>query len=159
MGSTASSTGGEDEVDKADWDKVFVRLTGGNVEGAILDNTKPTNLGPRRSSAGISTPRRGTLNVESDPFLKPPSNRSSFMKSTLVGSRSSIFKGVTLPDPKSRVIVLDNLENYVMGEESYTLEIEYGLPRSQLCRLETQRGNSFCSLVPSQGSKKAEAGG
>ena len=35
----------------------------------------------------------------------------------------------------SRSIEIDKLEKYILGKKSVELEIEFGIPRSQLCRL------------------------
>ena len=130
MGNAGSSTELEEGgIDEDAWDKLFEKLTGGSIEGTILDSKPRTDLGPRRGT------RPSELNMEEGTsFLEVPKTRS------LMGSRSSIASALGIastprPDPKDRTIDLDLLEKYVMGiKESYTLEIEYGIPRSQLCR-------------------------
>jgi len=117
----------DDDIDDEAWKKLFLRLTGGNEEGALLTNEKTTNLSPKES-----LPRTNSKH-ESLGLLAPPSGSLS----RLSLSRLSVTRlaGTPLPDLKDRTIDLDTLEKYIMGvKESYTLEIEYGIPRSQLCK-------------------------
>ena len=132
MGNKKSGTdpemGIDDDIDDEAWKKLFLRLTGGNEEGALLTNEKTTNLSPRKESL----PRTNSKH-ESVGLLSPPSGSLS----RLSLSRLSVTRlgGTPLPDLKDRTIDLDTLEKYIMGvKESYTLEIEYGIPRSQLCK-------------------------
>ena len=117
----------DDDIDDEAWKKLFLRLTGGNEEGALLNNAPTTNLSPKES-----LPRTNSKH-ESLGLLAPPSGSLS----RLSLSRLSVTRlaGTPLPDLKDRTIDLDTLEKYIMGvKESYTLEIEYGIPRSQLCK-------------------------
>ena len=130
--SHTSEDSNEDISDEA-WTKLFQRLTGGNEEAQILSNTPKTNLGPRRVSSKPEMAREGTgLLSAGTSLLAPPANTVS---TTPRGSVLSIFTPTPLPDIKERTIDLDTLEKFIMGvKESYTLEIEYGIPRSQLRR-------------------------
>lgn len=118
----------DDDIDDEAWKKLFLRLTGGNEEGALLKNAPTTNLSPRKESLPRTNSKHESLGL-----LAPPSGSLS----RLSLSRLSVTRlaGTPLPDLKDRTIDLDTLEKYIMGvKESYTLEIEYGIPRSQLCK-------------------------
>ena len=132
MGKIKSGTDPEaridDDIDDEAWKKLFLRLTGGNEEGALLKNAPTTNLSPRKESLPRTNSKHESLGL-----LAPPSGSLS----RLSLSRLSVTRlaGTPLPDLKDRTIDLDTLEKYIMGvKESYTLEIEYGIPRSQLCK-------------------------
>ena len=116
-------TGIKNDIDDEAWKKLFLRLTGGHEEAALLTNEKTTNLSPSRINS----------KHENLGLLAPPSGSLS----RLSLSRLSVTRlgGTPLPDLKDRTIDLDTLEKYIMGvTESYKLEIEYGIPRSQLCK-------------------------
>ena len=124
---TDPETGIDDDIDDEAWKKLFLRLTGGHEEAAALTNGKNTNLSPKES-----LPRNNSKH-DSLGLLAPPAGSLS----RLSLSRLSITRlGATpLPDLKDRTIDLDTLEKYIMGvKDSYKLEIEYGIPRSQLCK-------------------------
>ena len=126
---TDPETGIDDDIDDEAWKKLFLRLTGGHEEAPLLDNGKNTNLSPSRKE---SLPRTNSKH-DSLGLLAPPAGSLS----RLSLSRLSVTRlgGTPLPDLKDRTIDLDTLEKYIMGvKESYTLEIEYGIPRSQLCK-------------------------
>ena len=53
---------------------------------------------------------------------------------TLTAPRLSLTDTDRLLDAKKRSIEIDKLEKYILGKKSVELEIEFGIPRSQLCR-------------------------
>ena len=50
--------------------------------------------------------------------------------------RLSLTDTDRLLDATKRSIEIDKLEKYILGKKSVELEIEFGIPRSQLCRWE-----------------------
>ena len=132
MGNITSGTDPEPgidyDIDDEAWKKLFLRLTGGHEEAALLTNEKTTNLSPRKESLPRTNSKHDSLGL-----LAPPAGSLS----RLSLSRLSVTRlgGTPLPDLKDRTIDLDTLEKYIMGvKDSYKLEIEYGIPRSQLCK-------------------------
>ena len=53
---------------------------------------------------------------------------------SLSAPRLSLTDTDRLLDAKKRSIEIDKLEKYILGKKSVELEIEFGIPRSQLCR-------------------------
>ncbi len=52
----------------------------------------------------------------------------------LSAPRLSLTDTDRLLDATKRSIEIDKLEKYILGKKSVELEIEFGIPRSQLCR-------------------------
>ena len=48
--------------------------------------------------------------------------------------RLSLTDTDRLLDAQKRSIEIEKLEKYILGKKSVELEIEFGIPRSQLCR-------------------------
>ena len=116
-------------IDEDAWEKLFTKLTGGS-EG---EKAGRTNLEHRTSSFVINQNKTTTDGLLAVPEPSPPNGNSPH------GSRKSLAwiygQSEPLLPSKERKIDLDRLEKHIMGvKESYTLEIEYGIPRSQLCR-------------------------
>ena len=116
-------------IDEDAWEKLFTKLTGGS-EG---EKAGRTNLDHRTSSFVLNRPQ-----TTADGFLAVPEASRSNGNSPH-GSRKSLASIFGQSEPllpsKERKIDLNMLEKHIMGvKESYTLEIEYGIPRSQLCR-------------------------
>ena len=128
MGNTKSATdrgmGSTDDIDEEGWIKLFLRLTGGKEER----DKSTTNLSPRRESIPRPCSKHESLGL-----LAPPSGSLSRLSLSRLSVKG--LGGTPLPDLKDRTIDLDTLEKHIMGvKESYELEIEYGIPRSQLCK-------------------------
>ena len=54
--------------------------------------------------------------------------------SSCTAPRLSLTDTDRLLDATKRSIEIDKLEKYILGKKSVELEIEFGIPRSQLCR-------------------------
>ena len=135
---------GELETDKnmddIEWMKLFIQLTGGYGD-VVTDNDSDNR---RVSISTLSTPQTcqklSCKRKSVDEKMSPPGSGDPRMKSRLSlptlppAPRLSLTDTDRLLDAKKRSIEVEKLEKYILGKKSVELEIEFGIPRSQLCR-------------------------
>lgn len=123
------------------WERLFAELTGGTEEGIagsrsrinlqedVPDSTK------RLQQARASVPNQLAPPPQlSPPAISPCPSVSSFRRWSQTSPRLSLKSREPLLQPKDRFIKIEALEQYILGKKSVELEIEYGIPRSHLCR-------------------------
>ena len=143
-----------DKMDDIEWMKLFIQLTGGYGD-VVTENRSRTNLSNIDETEDDSENRRVSISTLSTPQtcqkltckrksvddkMPPPGSGDPRMKSRLSlptlppAPRLSLTDTDRLLDAKKRSIEVEKLEKYILGKKSVELEIEFGIPRSQLCR-------------------------
>ena len=72
-----------------------------------------------------------SLEAEADPRRL---SKTRLSLPALSAPRLSLTDTDRLLDATKRSIEIEKLEKYILGKKSVELEIEFGIPRSQLCR-------------------------
>lgn len=139
------------DMDDKAWLQLFIQLTGGYAD-VMMESRSRTNLStlepdtPRddvdsssRCVMALSTPimiaKRKLVNesleAEADPRRL---SKTRLSLPSLSPPRVSLTDTDRLLDATKRSIEIEKLEKYILGKKSVELEIEFGIPRSQLCR-------------------------
>ena len=142
------------KMDDIEWMKLFIQLTGGYGD-VVTENRSRTNLSNideaedctdnrRLSISTLSTPQAcqklSCKRKSVDEKLSALGNGDPRMKTRLSlptlppAPRLSLTDTDRLLDAKKRSIEVVKLEKYILGKKSVELEIEFGIPRSQLRR-------------------------
>ena len=134
------------DMDDVAWLNLFIQLTGG-FSDVVTENRSRTNLShidvtdevDNRNSI-LSTPIIPTnkfkrKSVDERPTSVPDGPRLTRLSlPTLSAPRLSLTDTDRLLEANERSIEIEKLEKYILGKKSVELEIEFGIPRSQLVR-------------------------
>ena len=135
------------DMDDVAWLNLFIQLTGG-FSDVVTENRSRTNLShidvtdevDNNRSCILSTPiiptnRFKRKSVDERPTSVPDGPRLTRLSlPTLSAPRLSLTDTDRLLEANERSIEIEKLEKYILGKKSVELEIEFGIPRSQLVR-------------------------
>ena len=132
-------------MDDVAWLNLFIQLTGG-VRDVVTENRSRTNLSHIDETTDevdnqrsvLTTPIQGIKfkrkSVDERPIVPEAPRATRLSLPTLSAPRLSLTDTDRLLEANERSIEIEKLEKYILGKKSVELEIEFGIPRSQLVR-------------------------